>query len=322
MCRRVKRDAFLKVILLNAMLLAAIGLSVLSCQSGPDGPSDSNGDGLFTVTLTVSNYSQISFDDLSRAATTSSVPSDHPATLAHLLVAAFDAESGALVSGPVVHDQDDYEKNHDAYVTFTLKMPAGSYKLFALGYNGRRKCRLEALDRISWEEDYVPHTFFYCKPIEVNGSVAASGKVTLERAVAAFQINTSDVAPVGLKALRFTSTAGGTVLDGNTGCAVENCGRTSVIQVPDETIGNRVQATVYFFLPDNALSSDITVEALGAADKVLFKRQFNAVPLQLNKLTVWEGALFVEHAPVIDGVSDLSLYWDTHWTDTLRYTSD
>lgn len=313
---------FLRVSLLNALLLAAVSLSVSSCQSDPDDPSGSNGDGLFSVTLTVSNYSQISFDDLSRAAETSRVPSDHPATLAHLLVAAFDAESGALVCEPVEHDQKDYEKNHDAYVTFTLKMPAGSYKLFVLGYNGERKCRLEALDRISWDDDYVPHTFFYCEPIEVNGSMSATNKVTLERAVAAFQINTSDVAPAELKALRFTSTAGGTVLNGNTGRAVENNGRTSVIEVPAEKIGETLLATTYFFLPDDALSSDITVEALGAANKVLYKRQFNAVPLQLNKLTVWDGELFVEHAPVVDGVSDISLYWDTFWADTLRYTPD
>lgn len=322
MYKRINRYAFLRAVRLHAMLLAVVGFSVSSCQSGPDGLSGSDNGGLFSVTLTVSNYSQISFDDLSRAAETPRVASDHPATLAHLLVAAFDAESGALVCGPVEHDQKDYKKNPDAYVTFTLKMPAGSYKLFVLGYNGERKCRLEALDRISWDDNYVPHTFFYCKPIEVNGSMSATNKVTLERAVAAFQINTSDVAPAELKALRFSSTAGGTVLNGSTGRAVENNGRTSVIEVPAEKIGETLLATTYFFLPDDALSSNITVEALGVADEVLYKKQFNDVPLHLNKLTLWEGDLFTEYAPVVDGTSDFSLYWDTQWTETIRYTPD
>ena len=134
-----------------SLLVASCLLSLISsCQSGPDDTSAPEGQ--CTITFSVTNYMQISFDDLSSSAWTRAVPSNHPSTLAHLLVAVYDAETGQQACAPIQHDQSDYTTQHEAYRTFSVTLPYGRYRVLVLGFNGSRKCTIASVNNISWEE--------------------------------------------------------------------------------------------------------------------------------------------------------------------------
>lgn len=303
------------------LLLVPCLLSLLvSCQSEQE-EDVSVPEGQCTVTFSVSNYRQISFDDLSGSSVTRAVPSDHPSTLAHLLIAVFDAVTGEQACTPIQHNQSDYttEDKWDAYPKFSLTLPYGRYRVLFLGYNGERKCNIASATHITWEDDYVPNTFFYCDEFTFDKNTSLEQKITLNHAVTAFRIETTDVIPAEVKKMRFCSTAGGTVLDATTGFTPQSTGRTSDVTVLEQYVGKASSFTAYLFLPSGEqTTSTYTVQALGQNDNVLYEKHFNDVPLRINVLTVWQGKFFeASSVDVEEHNAGISLYWDTKWEDTI-----
>lgn len=286
-----------------------------SCQSAPEEVADP--DNLCTINFSVNNYEQVSFDDVSASSsasgTTRAVATDHPATLAHLIVAVFDAESGKQACQPIQHDYKDYTTNSAAYPKFSVTLPYGRYRLLVLGYNGSRQCNIASVTRISWDDDYVPNTFYYYEEFTLDQNTSLEQTLTLKHAVAAFSILTEDKAPSELKKMRFSSSVGGTILNAATGFTPQSTGRTSVIEVPDKYLGIRDTFTVYLFLPQEQVNGgNFTVQALGKNDAVLYGKTFSDVPLRIDYLTSWKGTFFETSEDV-----GFSFYWDTQWADTI-----
>lgn len=297
------------------LLLATCSFALFtSCQSGPD--SESVPEGQCTVTFTVNNYMQISFDDLSA---TRAVPSDHPSTLAHLLVAVYNAETGQQACTPIQHDHKDYEKNNAAYPKFSVSLPYGHYRVLVLGYNGSRECSIASLNHISWAENYVPNTFYYCEEFTLDAESSLDRQITLKHAVAAFCVMSEQETPAEVKKMRFVSTAGGTVLDATTGFTPQSTGRTSEIVIPSDHVGIKDTFTVYLFLPEEQISTNYTVQALGQNDALISQKQFRDVPLRINYLTEWQGRAFESSGEDVPDVqSGFSIKWDVQWADTLK----
>lgn len=286
-----------------------------SCQSAPEEVADP--DNLCTITFSVNNYEQVSFDDVSAssssALTRADIPTDHPSTLAHLIVAVFDAESGKQACQPIQHDYKDYTTNSAAYPKFSVTLPYGRYRLLVLGYNGSRQCNVASVTRISWEGDYVPNTFYYCEEFTLDQNTSLEQTLTLKHAVAAFRVEAEDAIPSEMKKMRFSSTAGGTALNAKTGFATQNTGRTSDISVPEDSIGkSNVMFTAYLFLPEEQINCNYNVQALGKNDAILYGKTFSDVPLRIDYLTSWKGTFFETSEDV-----GFSFYWDTQWADTI-----
>lgn len=303
------------------LLLAFCPLALMmSCQSGPD--ETTLPEGQCTISFSVTNYRQISFDDLSSDGTTRAVPSNHPSTLAHLLLAVFDAETGQQACTPVLHDQKDYVNKDEAYTQFSVTLPYGHYRVLVLGYNGQKACNIASVNHISWADSYVPNTFLYCEDFTLSKESEPSKDITLKHVVAAFRVMAEDVIPAELKKMRFVSTAGGTVLDATTGFTPANSGRTSDIEIPSSHIGIKDTFTVYMFLPEEQIQTNYTVQALDGDNEAFVTKHFNNVPLKINYLTEWKGKLF-EASDDVDpeGVqSGFYIEWDTEWKDRISYT--
>lgn len=298
---------------------------LVSCQSGLD--EAANQEGECTVNFLVTNYRQISFDDIASSEQTRAVASDHPTTLAHLQIAIYDVVTGKQACSPIRHDQSDYtrEDQWESYRQFSVTLPYGHYQVLVLGYNGNKACNIASLNHISWEDDYVPNTFLYCEEFTLDKEEAnLNREVTLKHVVAAFRVETEDVAPAELKKMRFISSAGGTVLDATKGFTPQNTGRMSDIAVPANKLGVVDTFTVYVFLPEEQIKTNYTVQALGAGDAVLYQKRFSDVPLRINFLTEWEGIFFEEGGNDTPDVPDMqngfNIKWDMAWADTIRLT--
>ena len=294
------------------LLCACCFLSFFSsCQSGPDDAT--RAEGMCAVTFSVTNYRQISFDDLSvpaasRAETVSM-------TLANMSVTIFDAESGERVLPTVLHKSNDYLDDPLAFSQFSFDLPFGRYRVLVLGYNGSRECNIASLGHISWADDYVPNTFLYQEEFTVGEGTSLSKDVKLKRVVAAFRLTAEDAIPAELEKMRFASTVGGTVLNGLTGFATENSGRTSEITVPSGYAGNAgVDFTVYLFLPSEQVDGSYTVQAIGQDNAVLFGKNFGDVSLRINYLTTWKGSFFDEdNGETPRFPNGLNISWDMDW---------
>lgn len=300
------------------MLLAPCTLLLLmSCQSEPE--ETTAPDGQCTITFSVTNYRQISFDDLSGAESTRAMSRREIAALAHLLAAIFNAETGQQVISPIQRDYKDYEKNPYEYPQLSVTLPYGHYRVLVLGYNGQPTCNITSLNHISWKGDYVPNTFLYCDEFTLNKETELTKEIALKHVVAAFRVTAEDVAPAELKSMRFISTAGGTVLDATTGFTPQSTGRTSDITVQDKFIGIKDTFTVYLFLPEEQITTNYTVQAFGKNDVLINEKHFNEVPLRINYMTEWKGKLFEASNDDPDGEKKaFYIEWHPQWADTLH----
>ena len=87
------------------LLIPCLMFLLVSCQSGPAEP-----EGQCTVTFSVSNYRQVSFDDLSSSGM--SRAEKIYMTLANLSLTVFDAETNKQVIS-TIHKSDDYYDEND-----------------------------------------------------------------------------------------------------------------------------------------------------------------------------------------------------------------
>ena len=243
-------------------------------------------------------------------------------TLANLSLTVFNAETNERVIPTILHKSADYESDGATAMTFpqfSVSLPYGHYRLLVLGYNGSRDCNIASLNRISWTDDYVPNTFLYCEEFTLDEDASLNREITLKHVVSAFRVTAEDAIPAELKKMRFISTEGGTVLDATTGFTPQNTGRTSEISVPSSYVGAAgVDFTVYLFLPQEQMTSNYTVQALGSSGAVLCQKHFYDVPLRINYLTQWQGKAFEQGGEDVPAVqSGFDVKWDMEWAGTL-----
>ena len=295
-------------------------VTLASCQSGSD--ETSAPEGQCTVTFSVSNYRQVSFDDLSSSAT-SRADDAIVMSLANLSLTVFNAETGERVMPTILHKSSDYDSDAETAMTFpqfAVNLPYGHYRVLVLGYNGSRECTVASLNHISWADDYVPNTFLYQEEFTLNEESSLNKEITLKHVVAAFRVTAEDAIPAAMQKMRFISTAGGTVLDATTGFTSQSTGRTSEIAVPANYAGKAgVDFTVYLFLPEEQATGNYTVQALGSGNAVLCETRFYDVPLRINYLTEWKGKAFEASDDDVPSVqSGLNVKWNMEWADTIR----
>lgn len=297
--------------------LCLLSFVLSSCQSGPDDAP--NPEGQCTISFSVSNYRQISFDDLSASAL-SRATETISMTLANMSLTIFDAETGECVTPTILHKSDDYLDKPKEFPQFSVSLPYGHYKVLVLGYNGNKECNIASLNHISWADDYVPNTFLYCEDIILNKDASLNKEITLKHVVAAFRVTAEEATPSNLKKMRFVSTAGSTVLDATTGFAPQSTGRTSEIEVPSSYLGKEgIDFTVYLFLPEEMVTGNYTVQALDNNNTTISEKHFNDVQLRINYLTIWQGKAFEQGDDEITDVqSDFSVKWDMDWAGTLK----
>ncbi len=310
-----KQHPFLLLFVSCSMCLLA------SCQSEPDN------EGQCTINFSVTNYSQISFDDLSSSASTRATETI-TMDLANLLLTVFNAETNEMVCPAILHKSDDYdESNVKTFPQFSVTLPYGHYRVLVLGYNNFQKkqtgCEIASLNYITWDNAYVPNTFLYCEEFTLDEDASLNKEITLRHVVAAFRLETEDKIPVDIKKMRFISSAGGTVLDAVTGFTPESTGRTFEMTLPDENVGKAGMFTIYLFLPEEQATSNYTVQALGANDIVLYEKHFNDVPFRINYLTKWKGKLFGssdnnDNDDPNNVQNGFSIKWDTKWGGELN----
>lgn len=281
----------MKNILRKIMMCTAIGsvtlasLSLTSCSNKED-VVESQRDGVKELTFGITNYKQYSLDDVvetTRATGTADV-------LAHLAFAVFD-EQGEVVT-QVITNRGDV-----GYGTFSLSLPYGYYTLVFLGYDGSRALNIESPTHISFADDYVPNCFCEAFNLNVDEETEAIQSITLDRCVGCFTLRCSNGIPATMKAMNYTATGGGTVLNALTGYAATTSTRSASVDFSStKNPSNPQTMNIYTFLPAEKANMQFVMTAVDAGNTVLRERTFADVPMQLNKRILYEGDFFAADA--------------------------
>ena len=137
------------------MLCLAVALSLMSCEQLEWDAEDADADDVPTtkVTLTASLFSQIPFDEQSRA------------------VGSIDAVCSKLSF--VVFDEEEKVKavhqvgGSESFGKVTIALAPGSYKVVVIAHNSASTASVAADGRTTFADNLVTDTFDACKELEV-----------------------------------------------------------------------------------------------------------------------------------------------------------
>ena len=275
-------------------LLVAAALMISACSDNNEQPQP---EGQATIRFEVTNYEQVSLDEVTRAAATA---------LAHLEMAIYDASTLQLV------DSIKTKSGDSGYGSFSASLPFGDYVVLFLGFDGSRQSILKNIQSIGFTENNVPNLFHKVINLTVSPSSATSQDVTLSRAVAAFSIKSQGYIPTNLQTLTIVATGGGYKLNGQTGWAANVAQRTTNFNVSAYAGKESVGVSVYSFLPSEDANMNFSVTATASNGEVLAQKDFSNVPMKINQRTIYTGSLFGDGTQTQD--FNLSLENDV-WND-------
>ncbi len=286
-----------------SLLLSTALLLLGSCQS--DEPAAPQPSGMGSITFDVINYEQYAFDDVTRASSTD--------TLDNLDMAIYDMTADTLV-----YYEPQKKKDKD-YGSFSATLPYGDYNVVFLGYQGERKAKVDSPTNIYFENDFVPDFFYKSTSISIAKTQKNTQSISLERAVAAFDLISIGKIPANLNYISITTNDGSHHFNALKGLADKTEKRTQLIKSVKKLFAGKDSLSVnyYTFLTSNESKMSFSVTAYDTLENEIRTHVFEDAPMKINRRTRFTGDFFAEPR----GKQGFTLSdKKQEWKDTLNVT--
>ena len=220
------------------------------------------------VSFSITSIEQIPFDGIDTRASIADLCSR--ATLAVF-------QEGSKVKS--INQQSD-----DAgFGTFNLSLSPGVYEFVIIAHNGLGNCTVSSPDKITFANNKCTDTFYFYDTIEVSGELNQS--VSLSRCVAMFRLHTLDDIPSNVSQMQFYYTGGSSTFSAVSGYGCVNSRQTETFSLTASQTGRPGTFEVYTFPHAETGDLKMTVTALDASQKTVAEREFNPLPVTINRIT-------------------------------------
>ena len=208
-------------------------------------------------------------------------------------------EIGSLCSrlSFVVFQGDDKVKavnqkgGDEGFGSVTLNLAEGSYQLVVIAHSCDGTATVTTPSKITFPSNVVSDTFYYYGQLTV-GSGAQTEELALTRAVAMVRLTTNDNIPANVENMKFYYTGGSSTFDATTGYGNVNSRQTVNIGVTEGMRGQPGCFEVYTFPHEETGTLKMTVTAEDGQKNAVQEREFAAVPIQRNYITLMSGEFF------------------------------
>ena len=207
------------------------------------------------------------------------------------------------------HEQvSDALEEGETFGEFSTTLPLGTYKMVVIARN-YKKGDVFTLTSPT-EAAYTStsrETFAYTQEVNITNGDAVNLSATLNRIVAALQVNSSDGRTADATNVRMTLSAGGKSFNPTTGLAIVNTGFAITASI-SATVGTVTSSGTYFFLASDEQTMNVTIETLDSDGNTIFSKTIQDVPFKRNRYTVLTGAMYTNEA-----ASTSSFKLETGW---------
>ncbi len=173
-----------------------------------------------------------------------------------------------------------------------LHVDPGKYKLLVLAHNADKNPATTDPEHIVFGKD-VTDTFYEFKDIDIQNTGEID--VSLKRAVAKFQLVTTDVVPSGFSQIYCVYTGGGSTFDAVKGVGVNAGSQYKIFGLSATDINKTKTLEIYTFPRSENDSLNMLVETFNANNEIHRKLSLH-VPIRKNMITRYTGSLFDESA--------------------------
>ena len=206
------------------------------------------------------------------------------------------------------HEQVKDALVNETFGEFSTTLPLGSYKMVVIA---RSYIEGDVFTLTSpTEAAYTGtsrETFAYTQEVNITNGDAVNLSATLNRIVAALQVNSSDGRTAEATNVRMTLSAGGKSFNPTTGLAIVNTGFAITASI-SSAVGAVTKSGIYFFLASDEQTMNVTIETLDGEGNTIFSKTIQDVPFKRNRYTILTGAMYTNEA-----ASTSSFKLETGW---------
>ena len=280
-------------LLLAVLCFTACEKAIEDIETAPSNPEDYN------ICFNITHFEQIPFSNIAdtRAGT---APAD---ACTRINLAIFNNGEKVKTINQTNTDSD--------FGTIATSLPEGTYTVVILAHSCQGNATISSPEEIKFPNNKVTDTFYNCQTITVNAQTSLD--VVLHRAVAMFQLNTTDNIPDNVKLMTFYYTGGSSTFNAMTGFGSVNSRQTETREVTSTMQGKPGVFEVYTFPHAQEGKLKMTVTASDGADGTIAERTFEEVPVAINLITRYTGEFFNGSTPSEAGTFRLTV--DTEWNE-------
>ena len=180
------------------------------------------------------------------------------------------------------------QKADDAsFGTVSLTLDAGVYQVVVIAHNCSGSATISSAEKVTFPSNVVTDTFYYEGELTVASS-QDTYELVLQRPVAMFRLQLTDVLPSNAHKIRFYYTGGSSTFNPSTGFGCVNSRQTVMMDIED---GQQV-FEVYTFPHELNDFLKITVTIYDSGENILKEQVFEQVPVTVDQITVFTGSFF------------------------------
>lgn len=183
-----------------------------------------------------------------------------------------------------------FTSSDEDYGNMQVGLSEGTHRLVFVAHNSD----VLSLTYPELSFDKVKDTFIYSKELVVNGNTNPDQSISLSRSVGKIFITATDAIPNEATGLRVIISSYHPAFDVVSGSASGSpAEEVRTFTYSDDNKGVKVSTyTIYCFANKEKHTTDVTIELLGAENKVLHSNKLNDVPVKKNTQTKITGTLF------------------------------
>ena len=180
------------------------------------------------------------------------------------------------------------QKADDAsFGTVSLTLDAGVYQVVVIAHNCSGSATISSAEKVTFPSNVVTDTFYYEGELTVASS-QDTYELVLQRPVAMFRLQLTDVLPSNAHKIRFYYTGGSSTFNPSTGFGCVNSRQTVMMDIED----GQQMFEVYTFPHELNDFLKITVTIYDSGENILKEQVFEQVPVTVDQITVFTGSFF------------------------------
>ncbi len=179
------------------------------------------------------------------------------------------------------------KEDNASFGTINLTLDAGDYQVVVIAHNSSGSATISSAEKVTFPSNVVSDTFYYEGELTVESS-QNTYELVLQRPVAMFRLQLTDVLPSNAQKIRFYYLGGSSTFNPSTGFGCVNSRQTVMMDIAD---GQQV-FEVYTFPHELNDLLKLTVTVYDNNENILMEHLFEDVPVTVDKITVYTGSFF------------------------------
>lgn len=269
----------MKPIRIALVLMIGILALLCNCQNDIAGVSDCSQTGKVNLSLYVSGYRQLAFDNIANTRS-----GDVSPAYKHLLLAVYKEDE---LDTLIMRTQEE-----DVSSSLSLNLDKGDYRFVIIAHSSEKQPNMDSPTNIDFGTKNLSDVLFWSSQFRLTKDTVADA--LLKRAVAKVEITSTDTLPPDVVSVYYLYRGGGTALNAVTGEASSSGRDFKEIFLSEEEKNKPLSFSFYTFPTEKHMLREVYFHLNNNKKDIISRRTVDDVPIKCNNVTRLSGSVTKE----------------------------